>query len=208
MLWPALPSPAALPIQLASKLTPEMEARDAELAAGVETPAAAAAGPATAASVRFSEISAQLDDFNRFVSGITGSGGLLAYRVRGRAKSREGRELKHFSRPAKLLTAQQYPGTTLASDHPCQAYEPAIERRTPCQLPDGPSTYLHQCPPADPLLWPYKMSNGLPAYPHQCHLARLRTPLPGPVRRARHTRRWRGAARPSGRCWQRPRRWR
>ena len=79
--------PAALPIQLASKLTPEMEARDAELAAGVETPAAAAAGPATAASVRFSEISAQLDDFNRFVSGITGSGGLLAYRVRGGRKA-------------------------------------------------------------------------------------------------------------------------
>ena len=102
---PTLP-PTALPIQLASKLTPEMEARGAELVARIEaedkaalSAAAAAAGGAggedniyfTAAGAamaasRYERIGGHLDDFNRFVQNLTAGGGVLDPKVWGGVK--------------------------------------------------------------------------------------------------------------------------
>mmetsp|Transcript_16128 Transcript_16128/g.34905 ORF Transcript_16128/g.34905 Transcript_16128/m.34905 type:complete len:240 (+) Transcript_16128:236-955(+) len=64
----------ALPIQLASKLTPEMEARDAELVRALE------AGPLLSPhppDSHYELIGNQLDEFNRLVGGLTGPGGPL-----------------------------------------------------------------------------------------------------------------------------------
>jgi len=63
----------ALPIQLASKLTPEMDAKDAGTIASVS------AGPLGRGDVgtQYEQVSSQLDDFNRFVSSLTAAGGVL-----------------------------------------------------------------------------------------------------------------------------------
>ncbi|GAX79306.1 hypothetical protein CEUSTIGMA_g6747.t1 [Chlamydomonas eustigma] len=63
----------ALPIQLASKLTPEMDAKDASTKAFVSS------GPLGKGDVgtQYEQVSSQLDDYNRFVSSLTSSGGVL-----------------------------------------------------------------------------------------------------------------------------------
>ncbi|KAG1665998.1 hypothetical protein FOA52_010096 [Chlamydomonas sp. UWO 241] len=107
---------AALPIQLASMITPDMEAREAALVAEAEEAAASVAGggdgagaaagssnPAAAAALRaqrYEQVSSQLDAFNRFLSTLCAHGGPL------HAQAPPRKEIERGSRANQALAAE------------------------------------------------------------------------------------------------------